>query len=336
MRAIRARTAAKRYGWALGLAFVLAWLPCPAAALVVDSGDGLGNTTPPPDDPGWRNVARRLAGPSIVYLGDGWVLTAAHVGAGIVEIEGERYDPIAASVQSIPNDDGTHSDLVVFRIDGDPDLPRLGLSGSSPQLAEDVVLIGFGAARGLPISLGRPPAPLRDGYHWLADDTKRWGTNVIADRARAVTSGRTRTMSIPTVFNRIDDPGGTNHEAQAALGDSGGALFVREDRFDPESDWVLAGIICSVSNPEVQPERTTFYGDITFSADLAYYREAIFRIVRPICLAKSVRAADPESSCGPNAAGRAPQTDRLSRSMLLTALAVVLGLALGAVLRTQD
>ncbi len=40
----------------------------PTQALVIDSGDGQGNTTPPPDDPGFVHVGR-LGTLSVVYMG---------------------------------------------------------------------------------------------------------------------------------------------------------------------------------------------------------------------------------------------------------------------------
>ena len=44
----------------------------PAHALVIVSGDGQGNTTPPPDDPGFVHVGR-LGTLSVIYVGYGWV-----------------------------------------------------------------------------------------------------------------------------------------------------------------------------------------------------------------------------------------------------------------------
>ena len=43
----------------------------PADALVFISGDGQGNNTPPPDDPGWDHVGR-VGGLNGIYLGNGW------------------------------------------------------------------------------------------------------------------------------------------------------------------------------------------------------------------------------------------------------------------------
>ena len=62
----------------LALALLLA---APAQALVYVSGDGQGNTSPPPDDPGWDHMGR-VSGLNGIYLGNGWVLTANHVPTG--------------------------------------------------------------------------------------------------------------------------------------------------------------------------------------------------------------------------------------------------------------
>ena len=56
-------------------------------AVVIAGGDGTANTSAPSDDPGWANVGTRNK-LTIVYLGNRWVLTAAHVGFGEVTIGG--------------------------------------------------------------------------------------------------------------------------------------------------------------------------------------------------------------------------------------------------------
>ena len=58
----------------------LAWLAAAllataAQGVVISSGDGTGNTTPPADDFGFQNVGFTDTGLSGIYLGDGWVLT---------------------------------------------------------------------------------------------------------------------------------------------------------------------------------------------------------------------------------------------------------------------
>jgi hypothetical protein len=84
-------------------------------------------------------------------------------------------------------------------------------------------------------------------------------------------------MAFPIVFNRMGDPRSTRHEAAGALGDSGGAVFAQKNPLNPNPEWVLAGIIFSVTNRGESLERTTFYSDVTWVVDLSYYREQIMK-----------------------------------------------------------
>ena len=69
-------------GWlAVGIAS-----SCPALII-----NGAANATAPTSDPGWSNVGT-LGGASCVYLGNGWVLTAGHVGEGTVNLNGTAYN----------------------------------------------------------------------------------------------------------------------------------------------------------------------------------------------------------------------------------------------------
>ena len=271
----------------LSIALALIGLaPADAPALVLDSGDGSGNREAPADDPGWAHVGWRLGGPSLIYLGHGWVLTAHHVGAGVVVIGGSRYDPIRGTLEQLGNPDGSLADLLLFRIAGNPDLPDLPLlpiGRSPPQPGEPVVMIGAGRSRGGIVTMKTVRGPI-DGWRWRSSEGLRWGTNTIATRPAFLDHGGTRTRAFATIFERIDDPSGTPHEAQAAEGDSGGALFARRDRLDPSSRWVLAGVMFSIRSWGQQAlPRIAFYGDATFSADLSYYRDQIIAVVRSEC-----------------------------------------------------
>ena len=77
--------------------------PLSASAVVHTTGDGSGNTTPPPDDPGFANVGSTLdpSGLSGVYLGNRWVLTAGHVGEPSFVFDGVTYAPVPGSRQVI-------------------------------------------------------------------------------------------------------------------------------------------------------------------------------------------------------------------------------------------
>jgi len=94
----------------------------------------------------------------------------------------------------------------------------------------------------------------------------RWGTNEIATAPPTTVLD---TMSISTEF----DEGGTTDECQAANGDSGGALFV-----DNGGTWELAGLLFAVGTFFNQPANTSLYGNPTYAADIAYYRDAILDV----------------------------------------------------------
>jgi hypothetical protein len=66
----------------------------------------------------------------------------------------------------------------------------------------------------------------------------------------------------------------TEFESQSVLNDSGGAMFFKE-----KGEWVLGGVILAVSGFRNQPEAATtaIYGNATFYADIATYREQIVR-----------------------------------------------------------
>ena len=61
-------------------------VPLDAAPVLIATGDGTGNTEAPAADPGFGNVGivNSLSG---VYVGNGWVLTANHVGEHPIELK---------------------------------------------------------------------------------------------------------------------------------------------------------------------------------------------------------------------------------------------------------
>jgi hypothetical protein len=238
-------------------------------AVIIETGDGTGNTSAPSPDPGWDYVGRRGA-PTAVYLGDGWVLTANHVGSGAVVLDGISYPAVPGSETRISNPDSSLADLIVFAISPYPAWPLLPIATTTPTVGTDVVLIGRGRDRGLATSWdpnGPPPPGPYAGYEWDTTRTIRWGTNQIASIPAAPVLD---TFSITTAF----DAGATPHEAMAADGDSGGALFV-----DNGGSWELAGLMFAIAGYSGQPPETALYGNLTYSADLAFYRDDILDVI---------------------------------------------------------
>ena len=241
----------------------------PAGAVLIDSGDGSGNTTPPPDDPGFEYVGRRGSLVTAVYLGDGWVLTADHVGIGPVTLDGITYNPIPGAEIQMDNGDGTFADLKLFGLQTYPNWPMLPISDTTPSIGDDIIMIGGGRDRGAPTSWdpnGPPPPGPIGGYLWDTPRTIRWGTNQIEDIPATPIQD---TWAIGSLFDAIGQ-GGTPHEAMAADGDSGGAFFIKRG-----GTWELAGIMYVIFIYTGQPVDTSLYGDITYASDLAMYRDQI-------------------------------------------------------------
>ena len=238
-------------------------------ALILDGGDETGNSTPPDDDPGWRNVGHHTGTPTVVYLGDRWVLSAEHSGLNSVTFEGKRYEPLPDSALQLEKPESKFSDLLLFRIDEDPGLPALSIATSPPVVGQNVILIAAGASRGGRFTIYDEDLGAVDGFTWEMDQTKRWGTNRVETPPQLLSYKDTDTMAFPLAFDRIEDLRSTRNEAAGALGDSGGALFDHRASGDSTSEWVLSGIIFSVTNRGESLPRMTFYNDLTWVADLS-------------------------------------------------------------------
>jgi hypothetical protein len=229
-----------------------------AQGLVIERESGMLNQRAPADDPGWANVGvcKRW---TAVYLGRGWVLTAAHVGVSNIELDGTMYEADKKSRERVLNSDGTEADLMLFRIDPVPELPSLEISAEPPPLGNSIVMVGSGMGRG-ESTTGQG----RVGFSWQEPFVKRWGTSRVYEHLDYRSVGNTHAFA--TRFSIAK----TEYEAQAALGDSGGAAFAYlEDR------WQLVGIILAVDNHSGQPERSAVYGNRTMIADLARYSQFI-------------------------------------------------------------
>jgi len=171
---------------------------------------------------GWDYVGT-VSGASGVYLGNGYVLTAGHVGTGDFMLGSQTYNMIAGSTLAI----GT-ADLHIYRIDTTSttgsvlSLPALTLSAASnppSALHSSVVFIGYGGSHG-----------------------ETWGQDTVNY------TNQTATLTSPSFvsndFYTID--GTTNsgpihftNDAQVVPGDSGGGAFIYNSSTHL---WELAGL----------------------------------------------------------------------------------------------
>jgi hypothetical protein len=241
---------------------------CPASALITEGNpvaveseealqDAVRKTGIPVPFPYWRHVGQieRSTG---IYLGSGYVLTAAHVGAGIFRSwDGRKYPVSEDSVRWFRNRDGSTADLCLFRIEVGADdplaaLPPVVLATLPPRRGRELFLIGAGAGK-------KPGAP---GFVWSDDYRVRWGRNTIEEiYSVAMPTHHYASFGFATRF-------APDSRCQAAPGDSGGAAFhynVRERR------WELAGVIVAVDSEFGRAK----FGNQTYIADPVLFRREL-------------------------------------------------------------
>ena len=238
----------------LGFHAAVALIGCfPAGAVIVAGTSGTGNNNnsqagldsylsgaPSQAFPHWNNLVR-VADASGIYLGfnastqRGWVLSANHVTTPtVISVAGGTYTVTGTGTQI------GSSDLKLYEIGGglsDPTLPSLAavpLASTVATSGESVLMFGRGFTNDV-------TAP----YSWEVPGTNdanvmRWGTNTI----ELVTSVNIGTELAPnlqpyliTDFDASGDPGVTEFDAQASVGDSGGGMFVLRGGV-----WQVAGI----------------------------------------------------------------------------------------------
>ena len=222
------------------------------------------------EDPGffgWDYVGE-VNGLSATYLGNGWVITANHVGPGDLSLGGTVYPWIPGSEVRLRTNTSTLADLVVFGVWPHPGLTPLMLRSAPPPIGEFLIMIGCGANRGTATSWDPngpfpPPPDELQGWNWGVGNAKRWGTNEVESLTTGLILG---TVSFYTSF----DDGEVLPEAQAASGDSGGAVFSIN-----AGATELAGVIYAAGPTPGQPASTALFTNLTFVARLDFYRDEI-------------------------------------------------------------
>jgi hypothetical protein len=154
---------------------------------------------------------------------------------------------------------------MVFKVFGNPGLPRLEIPTSLPVVGDSFIAVGNGLNRGTAttfMGIG--------GYEWGIGDAVRWGTNIVSEIDILVGT----TYSFAATFTDPLDPSATTDEAAGANGDSGGGVFIKTG-----GEWYLAGITFSISQYLGQPSTTSIYGNELFAVDLSYYRDDILAVI---------------------------------------------------------
>jgi hypothetical protein len=280
----------------LPLTFVLLLLSLNPVAAIINIAVPLGNTFAPtgvgdePTDPGFAYVGK-VNGSTGVYISNGWVLTANHVGHGTFNLDGIDYNYNGTDSHQIGE-----ADLRLFKLSTNPMLAPLTLSTTSPSAETELVMIGAGRS---PTSASPttwyvdidpnpwvwnttsfPDADItRDGFTTSSTKTKRWGTNVVdgvVTNLSYVDQNGVSYTGMRAIITDFDQTGGTPFESQAVRNDSGSGLFI-----DNGSGWELAGTIVTVGNDSGQPGGTTsaIFGNLTVALDLSAYADEINGLV---------------------------------------------------------
>ncbi len=296
------------------LVFVLGLTWCAAGARALVVGDSYppganpptGTTPPTVVDSGGDNIGGNVGtfnGDSCIYVGNGWVLTADHVGAGNPVFPGvnggQAFTYDGTSGRQLTTPDGTGSaDLYLFHLTTNPSLPNISISNTSGSaLAANmtsVIMYGHGQTASSGFSYydtsqnpyaATASTTAEGGYAANGPQTFRWGTNFVAGAQADVDDGFGKTNSLVTVFNP-----NFGAYAQASFGDSGGAVFGKM----ADGSYTLVGMMYAIGNdlPDNvmnQPSNstavfslntlsgngTTTADSLTASADLSEYLNQI-------------------------------------------------------------
>jgi hypothetical protein len=191
-----------------------------------------------------------------IYLGNGQALTAAHIGAGDILIDGVTLPAVPGTARQLTNFDGSSTDLVVFQVNtAGKNVADLGVTLSSEPIAQgdEVLLVGFGVGQNAAPLVGFDGSAF--GYSWNSERTQRQGTATVSTAANFVTLGSTQTPVFSTTFNNEDST------TQATTGDSGGAAF----RLNAASgEYELAGVMVGITGRQ----GVSRFGSDTHIADL--------------------------------------------------------------------
>ena len=183
-------------------------LAIPAAQLhaVIILGTDTATLSAPSNDPGWASLGTTASGLGCEYLGNGWVLTAAHTRlynndgtfketSETATFNGVTYNCIVGSSIRLHAVGSTNViDLSLYKVADQygqaPGMTSLSISSATPANQETVMGMGFGLDRDtLPTywNYGSPswvqvPNPPSDytGYFWVANNPKRWGLNQVS------------------------------------------------------------------------------------------------------------------------------------------------------------
>ena len=245
------------------------WMPgvllcTTATSFAIVDANSTTNTSDPGGGVPWANVGS-VNGGSGTYLGNGWVLTAAHVGAGPIAFDSGTFQTDGRVIR-LSNPDTSLADMLLYHLVLTPGLTGSMVSSSTPAIGSLVDLVGYGRIRGSAEQSFSTEYGPKSGFYWSPNGTKSYGRNLIQ------TGVTTRTvLGVGSFRGFILDF--TPPDAQVATGDSGGAVFYKNS-----ATWELAGMIEALAS-FVYPLPASVYGDESWIMDLPTYKTQIDALV---------------------------------------------------------
>ena len=245
-------------------------------AVLVHGKKALDPDDPDNDLPGSGYVGR-IGSHSGVYLGDGWVLTAHHVtgnGSPDFVLDGTAYKAQVGSGVSLKTRPGANADLQLLRLVDPPERAPLSLATISPAVGSTVVMVGKSSGQaGRLINWNaqwqevKRSDSVHVGYSARGRPDLWWGRNRVSEPSHFMRMGASVTRAFGMRFDREDAAPG---EAAVLVGDSGGAVFARED-----GEWRLAGILFARLTEPGQAGHVAVFGNVSLAVDLSFYRKQI-------------------------------------------------------------
>jgi hypothetical protein len=214
---------------------------------------------------GWNyvgTVAGVTGAASGIYIGNGWVLTAAHVGPGAYKLDNVTYAVLPETVQNVGS-----ADLTLFQVVSPPALPNLTFATADPvpfngTSGSNVAMLGYG-----------------DGG---ARTLETWGYNTVTDinfsaSVQGYTGATYTTNDFLTATTTLSN--GKTNSAQLVVGDSGGGDFIYNMA---TGKWELAGlneIAGTYDNDPGDPNNPAYLGDMYSGFEqLDTYANSIYAI----------------------------------------------------------
>jgi hypothetical protein len=248
-----------------------------ADAIILFGLDNSGNTTNPGSGAPWGSVGRlsnasgTTVGGSGVYLGNGYVLTAAHVGPfASITFDGSTFytHDGATPVPVAPN-----VDMKILRLTETPTVAAVNVYTGTSELNQSATIVGWGVGRDPMVTINT------NDVVWGGNSTseKRWGLNVPKATAN-ISFGGGSYQALVTVLGGNSNPnqGLGASEAAVTLLDSGGGMFQQFGGV-----WFLTGLTVGVENGTFgessfgQDRTTSTRGDFNYFARVSNFSSQI-------------------------------------------------------------